>query len=107
MKVFSSCMNMPPPVAKKAFTSWFNETLEAYENVAIQSMGRAASEVKQDKSADINDCLVTIDGTWQKRGHKSLNGAVVAASSEGKIIDFHYETPQTTSLHLQDKYYHI
>ena len=51
-------------------------------------MGRAANEVKQDKSADIYDCSVTIDGTWQKRGFASLNGAVIAASSDGKIIDF-------------------
>ena len=51
-------------------------------------MARAADEVKEDKSAEISDCQVTIDGTWQKRGYASLNGAVIAASKEGKVIDF-------------------
>ena len=89
MKVFNSCMNMPPPMAKKAYSSSANEILEAYEDVARQSMGRAATEIKQDEAAVITDCSVTIDGTWQKRGFASLNGAVVAVSSEGKVIDFH------------------
>ena len=51
-------------------------------------MANAASEVKVDKAADINDCQVAIDGTWQKRGFSSLNGAVVATSKEGKVMDY-------------------
>ena len=42
-------------------------------------MTRAAVEVKDYKSGEIGDCLVTINGTWQKWGFSSLNGAVVAA----------------------------
>ena len=30
---------------------------------------------------------MAIDGTWQKRGY-SLNGVVVATSSNGKILDY-------------------
>ena len=88
MKMFNSCMNMPPPMAKKAFASISDDLFGAYEDVANKSMARAADEVKEDKSAEINDCQVTIDGTWQKRGYASLNGAVIAASKEGKVIDF-------------------
>ena len=86
--VFNSFMNMPPPMAKKTYSSSANEILEAYEGVARQSMERAATEIKQDEAAVITDCSVTIDGTWQKCGFASLNGAVVAVSSEGKVIEF-------------------
>lgn len=34
------------------------------------------------------DIPVAIDGTWQKRGHTSLNGVVTATSFDtGKVID--------------------
>ena len=35
------------------------------------------------------DCLVSIDGTWQKRGHQSLLGAVyVIEYQTGKVLDY-------------------
>ena len=35
------------------------------------------------------DCLVSIDGTWQKWGHQSLLGAVyVIEYHTGKILDY-------------------
>ncbi|GFU90416.1 uncharacterized protein TNCV_3948461 [Trichonephila clavipes] len=35
-----------------------------------------------------SDIPVAIDGTWQKRGHTSLNGAVIATSVDtGKVFD--------------------
>ncbi|GFU64168.1 uncharacterized protein TNCV_3745361 [Trichonephila clavipes] len=35
-----------------------------------------------------SDITVTIDGTWQKHGYTSLNGAVIAASFyPGKVLD--------------------
>ena len=88
MKTFNACMNMPPPMAKQAFCSTVDIVSKAYEDVAKESMATAASEVKVDKAADINDCQVAIDGTWQKRGFSSLNGAVVATSKEGKVMDY-------------------
>ena len=35
------------------------------------------------------DCLVSVDGTWQKRGHQSLLGAVyVIEYQTGKVLDY-------------------
>ena len=43
---------------------------------------------KELKSEDITDVAVSCDGTWQRRGFKSLNGAVACISMEsGKVLD--------------------
>ena len=35
------------------------------------------------------DCLVSVDGTWQKWGHQSLLGAVyVIEYLTGKVLDY-------------------
>ena len=35
------------------------------------------------------DCLVSVDDTWQKRGHQSLLGAVyVIEYRTGKVLDY-------------------
>ena len=35
------------------------------------------------------DCLVSVDGTWQKRGHQPLLGAVyVIEYQTGKVLDY-------------------
>ena len=38
--------------------------------------------------AGLVNCEVSVDGSWQKRGHSSLNG-VVTAMSDGKGLDVH------------------
>ena len=60
----------------------------AYEGIASESMKNAAIETRG-KPIDqgMMACQVTIDGTWQKRGHSSLRGVVVGISREGKGID--------------------
>ncbi|GFX78987.1 uncharacterized protein TNCV_3912751 [Trichonephila clavipes] len=56
------------------------------ETVATVSMQTAAKEAKYVNGH--SDVPVAIDGTWQKRGHTSLNGAVIATSSySGKVLD--------------------
>ncbi|GBM54289.1 hypothetical protein AVEN_234113-1 [Araneus ventricosus] len=41
---------------------------------------------RNDNSRDIT---VVLDGTWQKRGHTSINGVITATSLyTGKVIDF-------------------
>lgn len=35
------------------------------------------------------DIAVALDGSWQKRGHTSINGVITATSLDnGKVIDF-------------------
>ena len=52
----------------------------------------AASEIKaashDANESNITDTAVSSDGTWQRRGYSSLNGAVVAISMEtGRVLD--------------------
>ena len=89
MKTFSACMGMPQPMTPGAYSAISNSVGMAYEAVAHKSMKEAAEEVRgKEKTADeIVNTQVTIDGTWQKRGHSSLNGVVVACSKNAKVID--------------------
>ncbi|GBO07517.1 hypothetical protein AVEN_120365-1 [Araneus ventricosus] len=50
-------------------------------------MCEAAGELNKNNS-DISQCGVSVDGTWQKRGHTSLNGCVSALSVDNeKVLD--------------------
>ena len=67
MKTFCQCLNLPSPMAYNSYQA-INE-----------------------KAGDLNsvaDTTVAVDGTWQKRGFSSLNGAVVATSLNSKVIDY-------------------
>ncbi|GFT94892.1 uncharacterized protein TNCV_1471981 [Trichonephila clavipes] len=83
-KILCGVMNLPTPSQR------FNEKESgldaAIETEATVSMQTAAKEAK-DVSGH-SDIPVAIDGTWQKRGHTSLNGAVIATSVDtGKVLD--------------------
>ena len=55
--------------------------------VAQKSMQRVAQELLEDQGGD-KDVMVSVDGTWQRRGHNSHNGAVTAFSVvSGKAFD--------------------
>ncbi|XP_055869872.1 uncharacterized protein LOC129923362 isoform X2 [Biomphalaria glabrata] len=58
----------------------------ASKKVAEESMEKAAREVKEkvgiSNEEGITDCGVSIDGTWQRRGHSSHHGVVTAISIE-------------------------
>ena len=70
-------MNMPPPVTKKNYSKLSDRLGLAVEKVAKTSMIQASVEVKQREGNDIG---ISFDGTWQKRGHSSLNGVAAAIS---------------------------
>ena len=62
-----------------------------YTESAIESMQNAAQEVRNinnpnAKENDIVDSDICIDGSWQKRGHNSLNGVVTGISRENKKV---------------------
>ena len=88
IKSFCTCMGMPQPFMPKVFTSIVHKITTAYESIASESMKNAAIETRG-KPIDqgMMACQVTIDGTWQKRGHSSLHGVVVGTSREDKVID--------------------
>ena len=103
MKKFNACLNMPPPFTYKTYSNINGKLALAYETVAKECLLSAAEEVRKTPltpEAEIEDCQVTIDGTWQKRGHSSLNGVVAATSSKGKVIDFHVLTKSCKSCQI-------
>ena len=88
MKMFASCMNMPPPMAYKSYAAINDLLLDAYKESANESMVMAGKDVRTNiVGSDFQNTRVSVDGTWQKRGFSSMNGVVVAISDEGKVLD--------------------
>ncbi|GFX82989.1 uncharacterized protein TNCV_4938591 [Trichonephila clavipes] len=76
-------MNLP---LSKRFNKKESGLDTAVETVATMSMQIAAKEAKNVSGHSY--ITVAIDGTWQKRGHTSLNGAVIATSFyTSKVLD--------------------
>ena len=82
METFCGIMNMSAPMSESTFHEKNPEIYNAYVATAHESMKSAAHEHKE------RDIAVSVDGTWQRRGHWSLNGAVALISQEtGKCLD--------------------
>lgn len=78
-------MNLAPPCSK--FGKLNSKLLTAVTEVSEASMRNAASEAIAINDAS-NDKAAAFDGTWQKRGHFSMNGEVTVTSFDsGKVLD--------------------
>ena len=85
LKQFSTYLNSPHPMKKKSYQKLLEYHHAANRNVAIDSMKSASVNVKERVGGD---CTVSVDGTWQKRGHVSHHGVVTAISTNtGKCLD--------------------
>ena len=63
----------------------FDKLHKASGKQANSNMSSAASEIKNDTG---EDTIVSVDGSWQRRGHSSRNGVVTAISVvTGKVLD--------------------
>ena len=72
---------------QKSYDSLFEKLLLATKTVATNSMSQAASNVIEDQEGNCNT-MVSVDGSWQRRGHSSHNGIVTAISvTTGKALD--------------------
>ena len=73
---FCCIMNLSPPSSKSTFVEYHQLIGQKSQLHVEDSLKRAREEVKQFYGAvsesEIMDCLVSVDGTWQKRGHQSL-----------------------------------
>ena len=81
-------MNMAG-ISETAYRKLNPRLAHAYEAAADVSMKVAASEVRALGREQIQGntvCKCSLDGSWQKRGHSSLNDLVTAISN-GKCID--------------------
>ena len=79
-----SCMNV------NAFQHYHKLIQAAYDSAAKDCMKFAANEIKanavENSTTGVPLIQVSLDGTWQKRRHSSLNGVVTAISS-GRYVD--------------------
>ena len=86
-----SQMNLPPPISCSAYNKIQKKIHNTVENVAIEAM-KDAIEVREAAGVtcedEIVDSSISCDGTWQRRGFSSLNGAVAILSTDtGKVLD--------------------
>lgn len=72
-------MNLAPPPRK--LTAYDNLLTTAVTQVAKKSM-EAAIQESIELNENSRDLCIALDGSWQKRGHTSLNGVVSATSIE-------------------------
>lgn len=86
-RAFCGLMNLPPPPTKfKTFEDILNVTVQT---LCEQSMKSAVEEavITNDNCRDL---CVGVDGSWQRRGHVSLNGIVSLTSADTtKVLDIH------------------
>ena len=86
-------MNLSPPVTRSNYDAINKKLHVALKETVVESCQKAAKETRQ--SLDCNDddiiqgCQVSVDGTWQKRGHISLNGLMLISRENGKCLDYH------------------
>ncbi|GFT60636.1 uncharacterized protein TNCV_1789251 [Trichonephila clavipes] len=76
-KTICAAMNLPPPPAK--FQRYNGILLESLSKVSDASMKKAVEETVEMNNNN-RDITAAFDGSWQKRGHTSLNGVVSATS---------------------------
>lgn len=81
---FCAVMNMRQPATFKRY----NKALAiAAKAVCSDSMMNAVVDTVTQNDGD-RDIAAIFDGSWQRRGHNSLNGVVTAISgTTGKVID--------------------
>ena len=82
---FSKHLNSPAPMSKSNYNNIMSLKHSAAKRVAKESMKAAADEVTLKAGTDV---AVSVDGSWQRRGHVSNNGIVTVISvNTGKCLD--------------------
>ena len=93
LQVLYAMLDLPQLISKNVYTEHVRATCKEATSHAQSSMARARAEVREHYGAtsddDVVDILVSCDGTWQRRGHISLFGAVfIIAYETGKVLDY-------------------
>ena len=74
-------------MTQTSYDALHNKYMEVTKSVAEESMKQAAAEVI-DQQDGIQDTMVSVDGTWQRRRYSSHNRVVSAISvTTGKALD--------------------
>ena len=92
MSKICSTLDIPGPMAKRSYDKHSKHIKDAAILEAKERMTAAVKEIREINNCeedDLADISITIDGTWMKRGHSSLYGAVFSLSWQtGKVIDY-------------------
>lgn len=91
LDTITACLGMPPPLAPASYSVYSKELSSVTAEVAESKMVEAANylhHIEKKPLVEVIDTIVTLDGTWQKRGHASLLGVVVVISwKTGLVLD--------------------
>lgn len=78
---------------KETYQKLKSDLYDATLSYASNSMSNAAKDLRKDSTDGKTEFTVMVDGTWQRRGHSSLNGVVTAISMDnGKVLELTYDT---------------
>ena len=102
LKKVCTSLDLPEPVSKKPFNNMCKQLAATVLDKALSSMSRAADRLFKLIEKETEDQIVTlpdgkkvasvavsVDGTWQKRGHTSRIGVVFILSIDtGEVLDF-------------------
>ncbi|GFY12893.1 uncharacterized protein TNCV_3074531 [Trichonephila clavipes] len=95
-----------PCISKNTIIAHELKLLEAVQLCSEENMKAAFKEVQNFKKS--TTCGVSVDGTWQRRGHMSLNGCVSVISIDtGKILDLEVMTQYCKMCELNVKCEHV
>ena len=95
-------LGLPYGPSKNAFQAHIKEIDKFVTQMATQSMNSAADEVRRETGG--NECAVSVDGSWQRRGFSSLNGVVTAMSVKtGKVLDVEVMSKSCMSCRMHAK----
>ena len=102
---FCATMDMGAPVTSNAYTKIMKNLSTNSVDLAEKLMNDAAEritqkiseenpeQVKETKYGTLAYIAVTVDGTWQRRGHSSKNGVVFIISMDtGEVLDYVVKT---------------
>ena len=94
-------MNLPPPMAKEAYQNHLIQIEKATKSNAKEVMKDEAkrlrdkvsiehpNDIEMDDEELIANVAVTVDGTWQKRGHSFKMGVVFVISVlTGEVLNY-------------------
>lgn len=85
-KMFTAIMNLAPPNTK--VQTHIKRLLKGSAEVSEASMRNAATEAVEENHGS-DEIAAAFDGSWQKRGHTSLNGVITVTSFDtGKVLDY-------------------
>ena len=95
---FCAKMNFSPPITQRAYNQYLVEiekhSTKHAEELMQEAADRLREKVYRERPDDVDgdglaEVAVTVDGTWQKRGHSSKIGVIFVISVDtGEILDY-------------------